>query len=71
VVDGDRENAMTDGTGADEAPVDVTAWSWRGEGPYRVSFRAYDQADRRIGETSVDITIGRASAPPPPQPPAP
>jgi endoglucanase len=67
LVDGGSENAMTEVAGAEQASVDVSSWSWRGAGPYRVTFRAYDNK-RRIGEASVDVTIATPTPPtlPPP-----
>ena len=51
-VDGGGENVMKEAAGAEEALVDVASWTWRGVGPYRVTFRAYDSRSRRIGEMS-------------------
>jgi endoglucanase len=70
LVDGDRENAMTEVNGAEEAQVDVSGWTWRGEGPYRITFRAYDSRNRRIGETSLDVTVGSTVVTPPLPPPS-
>lgn len=58
-VEGGQENAMSDAAdgSADEATVDVSGWSWLGEGPYRVDFRAYDEKGRRMGEASTQVRV--------------
>jgi endoglucanase len=57
-VDGGQQNTMSDSM-ADaphkEAPVDLTSWTWKGSGPYKVTFRATDKSGAVIGESSVDI----------------
>jgi endoglucanase len=64
LVDGGQQNAMAEVGGAEEATVDVSAWSWRGAGPYRVTFRAYDARGRRISEASVDVSVAQATPEP-------
>ena len=66
LVDGGQQNAMSEVVGAEEASVDVSTWSWRGAGPYRVTFRAFDAKGRRIGEAWVDVSVAQAAPPPPP-----
>jgi hypothetical protein len=61
-VDGDRLNGMYD-TQQDaphkEALVDLSGWSWRGNGPYIVTFVAKDQSGNTLGQKSVSITVAR------------
>jgi hypothetical protein len=61
-VDGDRENAMYDSS-ADgehkEAMVDVSSWSWRGTGPYAITFVARDANRNVIAQRTVAIRIAR------------
>lgn len=49
-----------------EIPVDVSAFTWRGAGPYRINFVARDRKNKVIAQKSVDITVGTNSPPPPP-----
>lgn len=72
-VDGGRWNAMTERsepTRHHRADVDVDAWTWRDEGPYRVTFRALSSSGVEIARASADVRIGTAAAQPSP-PPAP
>jgi endoglucanase len=57
-VDGGQPNAMYDSfTDAPhkEASVDLTPWTWKGSGPYKVTFKAVDKSGATIGESSIDI----------------
>jgi hypothetical protein len=40
-----------------EVLVDLTAWTWKGEGPYNLNFVSKDPTGRTIGEQSVDIYV--------------
>lgn len=58
-VDGDRLNEMYssfEGYPHKEAWVDLSGWTWRGNGPYRITFVAKDST-ATIGERSVNITV--------------
>ncbi len=44
-----------------EAAVDLTNWTWRGTGPYLVTFRAKDAQGVEFAQTSVEITVASAS----------
>ena len=61
-VDGGQLNPMSDsyeGGAHKEALVDVDGWTWRGSGPYRVTFVARDKRNKTtLGTTSVSITVG-------------
>ena len=69
-TDGTTENAMQDASGADEAKVDLSTWTWLGQGPYHVIFRGYDSKGRKFGETAVDFTVANTTTPPTPPPPS-
>lgn len=59
-VDGDRENAMYDSqAGHKQAMVDVRSWSWRGSGPYAITFVARDASRNVIARRTVSIRIAR------------
>ncbi len=60
-VDGDVLNPMiTNGTAdGKEAYVDVSGWSWRGNGPYRLTFTAKDKTGAALGVKDVTISINR------------
>jgi endoglucanase len=62
-LDNKTENAMQDASGADEAKVDLSTWTWLGQGPYHVIFRAYDSHGRVYGESSVDFKVGSTTTP--------
>jgi hypothetical protein len=59
-VDGGQLNLMSDST-ADyphkEILVDFTGWTWKGTGPYKITFVAKDLNGTVIGTRSVDIQI--------------
>lgn len=63
-VDGGQENPMYD-SWTDyphkEAMVNISSWTWKGSGPYAITFRAKDNAGASLGEASV--TIYTPSAP--------
>lgn len=59
-VDGGKLNPMSDNnTGGPhkEASVDVTTWTWHGNGPYIVNFVAKDRRNRLIMQKSVTIYV--------------
>lgn len=59
-VDGDQLNQMYDSqTDAPhkEALVDLTNWTWKGSGPYTITFVAKDSSGNTISSKSVNITI--------------
>ncbi|MDO8604410.1 MAG: hypothetical protein Q7K40_03375 [bacterium] len=39
--------------------TDLTGWTWKGSGPYRINFIARDKNDVTLTEKSVDVTIWR------------
>jgi endoglucanase len=57
-VDGGQQNQMY-GSESDyphkEAMVDLKNWNWKGEGPYKVTFRAIDKSGNPLGEVSMNI----------------
>lgn len=57
-VDGGQSNSMYDSNQDyphKEAMVDLANWTWRGSGPYKVTFKANDKSGNSLGETSVNI----------------
>jgi endoglucanase len=57
-VDGDHTNPMYDSSTEyphKEAVVDLKDWTWHGNGPYKVTFKATDKSGGTIGETIVTI----------------
>jgi len=57
-VDGDRLNQMYNSNEDyphKEVWVDVTSWTWKGKGPYRLTFVAKNSSGGTIGSSSVDI----------------
>jgi aryl-phospho-beta-D-glucosidase BglC (GH1 family) len=61
-VDGDKLNRMYDSDvdGAHkEAIVDVSSWTWRGNGPYVVNFVAKDRQGKLLGQKSVTVYVAR------------
>lgn len=59
-VDGDQLNQMFDSqTDAPhkEAIVDLSSWTWKGSGPYTVTFVAKDSGGNVISSRSVNITV--------------
>jgi endoglucanase len=70
-VDGGQLNRMGDSyvdAPHKESAVNVSAFDWRGAGPYRITFVARDRSGAFIAQKSVDITVGTNTAPPPPSP---
>ena len=68
-VDGGQLNVMGDSyvdAPHKEAAVNVSAFTWRGAGPYRINFVAKDQKGKTIAQKSVDITVGSTTSEPPP-----
>ncbi|HSH31148.1 MAG TPA: glycoside hydrolase family 6 protein [Candidatus Saccharimonadales bacterium] len=65
-VDGGMGNSMYDSYNDHphkEAVADVSAWSWRGTGPYTITFTARDGAGKVLAQRSVKVSIaGRATA---------
>ncbi|MES2437356.1 MAG: glycoside hydrolase family 6 protein [Patescibacteria group bacterium] len=39
-----------------EAVVDLKSWTWRGSGPYKITFKALDKNNNSLGETSIEIS---------------
>jgi hypothetical protein len=61
-VDGGTLNGMVDSYTGDahkEAPVSVTSWAWRGNGPYLVTFVARDRTGNALAQKSVTIRVAR------------
>jgi endoglucanase len=59
LVDGGQPNKMYDSSTDyphKEASVDLGGWTWKGSGPYKVTFRAVDKSGVQLGESSVDIS---------------
>ncbi len=55
-----------------EAEVDLSGWNWRGNGPYKITFKAIDYAGSLVGEADTTIYINRPPSPSPlPSQPAP
>lgn len=55
-----------------EASVDLTSWTWKGQGPYKITFVAKDNNNNTIAEKSVNIYNSAAQTSAPTQPaPAP
>ena len=57
-VDGGQLNPMYDSSTDyphKEATVDVKSWTWKGSGPYKITFKAADKTGKALGESSVDI----------------
>ena len=64
-VDGGRPNQMWDSyqdAPHKEALVDVSSWTWRGAGPYRVRFIASDSQGHPIISRTVAVYIGAHGA---------
>ena len=45
-----------------EADVDLSGWSWRGNGPYKITFKAVDYSGNLIGESHTTIYINSLPA---------
>ena len=64
-VDGGQLNQMADtftSEGAHkEAAVDVSGWSWHGNGPYTINFLAEDHMGKVISQQSVNVNVGNAA----------
>jgi hypothetical protein len=61
-VDGGVLNGMVDSYTDDahkEASVSVTGWTWRGNGPYLVTFVARDRTGKTLAQKSVTINVAR------------
>lgn len=65
-VDGGAQNKM-DTSYAEyphkEAWVDITPWTWKGKGPYIVTFVAKNSANQTIGTKQITLFNGAASTP--------
>jgi endoglucanase len=60
-VDGGQKNFMT-GSGSDKvASVNVSGWSWRGEGPYELTFTA-ERNNAVVGVAKVSIYVKASAA---------
>jgi endoglucanase len=67
-VDGGEATQMAPGAGDPpyyESPVNVTSWTWAGEGPYTVLFTARSLDGAILVEESVTIFVAHDDAPPP------
>jgi endoglucanase len=66
-VDGGQPNQMYSSESDyphKEAMVDLKDWTWKGSGPYSVSFKAIDHGGNALGEISVNIfTLAPAQGP--------
>lgn len=40
-----------------EALVDLSGWTWKGQGPYQVQFQAYDGTGNLIGVQTISISV--------------
>lgn len=64
-VDGGSLNKMGDSY-ADyphkESEVDVSTWTWKGSGPYSVSFKAVDNTGRFLAERKMSVMVAHASS---------
>lgn len=61
-VDGGQLNSMYDSTTDaphKEAMVDLSGWTWRGNGPYTVNFVAKDLNGNILVQSSVSITVSQ------------
>ncbi|MCL4384303.1 glycoside hydrolase family 5 protein [Patescibacteria group bacterium] len=59
-VDGGQLNSMYENnTDAphEEAPVDVSSWKWRGNGPYHVNFVVKNNQGNMVAQKSSDINV--------------
>lgn len=57
-VDNGQENSMEDANPSlKQAKINFDRWTWRGEGPYRVTFTAKDTSGAVIGQKTVEITV--------------
>jgi endoglucanase len=69
-VDGGKLNLMADGGSMKVADVDVTGPSWRGEGPYTVTFVARHRRNNRLlAQQQVEYFVRQAAVEPPPAAP--
>lgn len=67
-VDGGARTLMTEIGGYHVANVDVSTWTWKGTGPYTISFIAEQKVRGKavlVGSSSVQVSVG-VTAPPPP-----
>ncbi len=70
-VDGGQPSPMVDsysGGAHKEAAVDVSTWTWRGAGPYTVTFVARS-GSTTLSSASVHIYVDQPAPPPPPPAP--
>jgi endoglucanase len=67
-VDGGAPTVMSDRDGTFKvANVDVSGWTWRGAGPYTITFTAREnKGNRQIGQQSVQVQVAVAAPPAPP-----
>jgi hypothetical protein len=59
-VDNDQLNSMSDSSidaPHKESLVDVSDWSWKGNGPYAITFVAKDSGGAILGQKTVNITV--------------
>lgn len=40
-----------------EAIVDVSNWTWKNLGPYKITFKAFDLTGKQIGEANTDLNL--------------
>lgn len=46
-----------------ESLIDVSSWTWRGEGPYQLSYTVLDMAGVEVTRTTVDIYVKHPTMP--------
>ncbi len=65
-VDGGQRNSMYNSS-ADyphkEAQVSLSGWTWKGAGPYHVTFTATDHSNNVIGTQTVDVYVANTPTP--------
>ncbi|MDQ3009069.1 MAG: glycoside hydrolase family 6 protein [bacterium] len=57
-VDGGQQNAMYDSSvdyPHKEAMVNLDNWTWKGAGPYKITFKAVGKDGKDLGETTIEI----------------
>lgn len=57
-VDGGQQNAMYDSSvdyPHKEAMVNLDNWTWKGAGPYKITFKAVGNDGKDLGETTIEI----------------
>lgn len=70
-VDGDRLNPMENsytGFPHKETVIELSGWTWRGEGPYRITFVAKDNSQNELARKDMAIYVPRSIPTPTPVP---